>query len=139
VIRPGEAVFVDSGAWIGLALMTDARHDQALEQLELLQRAGARLHTSVPVVIETFTFLDRKAYRDIALSWKDSIHERGVVKILPCEFHDLQDSWEYFRRLDLRKLSAVDATSFAIMKRAQIRVAFTFDHHFAAAGFKLVA
>jgi predicted nucleic acid-binding protein len=137
-MRAGEAVFVDSGAWIALALITDERHEQALEQLELLQEARARLHTSVPVIIETFTFLDRKAYRDIAISWKDSLHERGVVKILPCELRDLQESWHYFRR-DFRKLSAVDATSFAIMKRARIRIAFTFDHHFAAAGFKLVA
>jgi predicted nucleic acid-binding protein len=137
-MRAGEAVFVDSGAWIALALITDPRHDQALEQLEHRQEARARLHTSVPVIIETFTFLDRKAYRDIALSWKDSLYERGVVKILPCELRDLQACWEYFR-MDLRKLSAVDATSFAIMKRARIRVAFTFDHHFAAVGFKMAA
>jgi uncharacterized protein len=51
---------------------------------------------------------------------------------------DLARSWEYFRRTDLRKLSAVDATSFAIMKRAGIRVAFTFDHHFVAVGFRMV-
>jgi hypothetical protein len=34
---------------------------------------------------------------------------------------------------------AVDATSFTIMKRARIRLAFAFDHHFAVAGFRLVA
>jgi predicted nucleic acid-binding protein len=39
----------------------------------------------------------------------------------------------------LHELSAVDATSFAVMRRARIRTAFTFDHHFAAAGFRLVA
>jgi predicted nucleic acid-binding protein len=94
---------------------------------------------AVPVVIETFTFLDRNANRDVALAWKISIHERGIVKILPCELRDLEQSWEYFRRTDLHKLSAVDATSFAIMKRARIRLAFTFDHHFAVAGYRLVA
>jgi predicted nucleic acid-binding protein len=31
-----------------------------------------------------------------------------------------------------------DATSFTIMKRAGIRNAYTFDHYFAVAGFKLV-
>jgi predicted nucleic acid-binding protein len=36
-------------------------------------------------------------------------------------------------------LSAVDATSFAIMKRARIRLACAFDHHFAVVGFRLVA
>ena len=138
-MRQGEAVFVDSGAFVALAVPSDGLHARALEHLELLENARARLYTSIPVVIETFTFLERNAYRDMALSWKDSIYERGATKILPCELRDLQESWEYFRRLDLRKLSAVDATSFAIMKREKIRVAFTFDHHFAAAGFKLVA
>ena len=70
---------------------------------------------------------------------RDSIYKPGTVKILPCELRDLEQSWEYFRRSDLHKLSAVDATSFAIMKRARIRLAFAFDHHFAVAGYRLVA
>ena len=58
--------------------------------------------------------------------------------ILPCELRDLEQSWQYFRRADLHKLSAVDATSFAIMKRARIRLAYTFDYHFSVVGFRLV-
>ena len=139
MIRQGEAAFADSGAWIALALTRDPLHASAREQWESLQRAGARLHTSIPVVIETFTFLDRNANRDVALAWKEAIYRDGKLKILPCELRDLEQSWAYFRRRDLHKLSAVDATSFAIMKRARIRLAFAFDHHFAMAGFKLVA
>lgn len=138
-MRQREAAFVDSGAWIALALTRDPLHAQAREQWEILQGAGARLHTSIPVVIETFTFLERNANRDVALTWKGSIYKPGTVKILACELRDLERSWEYFRRPDLHKLSAVDATSFAIMKRARIRIAFAFDHHFAVAGFRLVA
>jgi predicted nucleic acid-binding protein len=138
-MRHGEAAFVDSGAWIALALSRDPLHLQAREQWNVLQGAGARLHTSVPVVIETFTFLDRNANRDVALTWKDLIYKPRTVKILACELRDLEQSWEHFRRQDLHKLSAVDATSFAIMKRSRIRVAFTFDHHFSVAGFRLVA
>jgi predicted nucleic acid-binding protein len=138
-MRQREAAFVDSSAWIALALSRDPLHAHAREQWDLLQAAGARLHTSVPVVVETFTFLDRNANRDVALAWKDSIYERGMVKILACELRDLEQSWEYFRRRDLHKLSAVDATSFVIMKRARIRLAFTFDHHFSVVGFRLVA
>ncbi len=137
-MRQREAVFVDSGAWIALALSRDPLHAQAREQWDLLQGAGAKLHTSVPVVIETFTFLDRNANRDVALRWKDAIYEGGTIRILPCELRDLEQSWEYFRRADLHKLSAVDATSFAIMKRVRIRLAYAFDHHFAAVGFRLV-
>jgi predicted nucleic acid-binding protein len=137
-MRQGQSVFVDSGAWIALALSRDPLHPQAQEQWRLLHGAGAKLYTSVPVVIETFTFLDRNANRDVALAWRDSIYDRGTVKILPCELRDLEHSWEYFRRADLHKLSAVDATSFAIMKREHIRFAYTFDHHFVAVGFRPV-
>jgi predicted nucleic acid-binding protein len=137
-MRQGEAVFVDSGAWIALALSRDPLHALAREQWDRLQAVGAKLHTSIPVVIETFTFLDRNANRDVALAWKEAVYRSGSTKILPCELRDLQQSWEYFRRPDLHKLSAVDATSFAIMRRARIRLAYTFDHHFAAVGFRLV-
>src|SRR3989338_4975496 len=138
-MRQGETVFVDSGAWIALALSRDPLHAQAREQWDILHGSGAKLHTSVPVVIETFTFLERNANRDVALTWKGSIYKPRTVKILPCELRDLEQSWEYFRRADLHKLSAVDATSFVIMKRARIRLAFAFDHHFAVAGYRLVA
>ena len=138
-MRQNERVFVDSGAWIALALSRDPLHGQAREQWDLLRGAGAKLYTSVPVVIETFTFLDRNANRDVALTWKEAVYHPGTVKILPCEPTDLKQSWDYFRRPGLPKLSAVDATSFAIMKRARIRIAYSFDHHFSAAGFRLVA
>jgi uncharacterized protein len=138
-MRRGETAFVDSGAWIALALARDPLHESARAQWEILRGAAAKLHTSIPVVIETFTFLERNARRDVALAWKEAIYTPGTVKLVPCGLEDLEQSWTYFRRADLHKLSAVDATSFVIMKRLRIRIAFTFDHHFAAAGFRLVA
>jgi len=137
-MRQGEAVFVDSGAWIALALSQDPLHERAREQWDMLHSAGAKLHTSIPVVIETFTFLDRNANRDVALAWKDAVYKPGTARLLPCEPRDLDQSWAYFRRADLHKLSAVDATSFAIMKRRRISLAYTFDHHFAVVGFRMV-
>src|SRR5690606_28523174 len=113
-------------------------HGRAREQWEILHRAGAKLHTSVPVVMETFTFLDRNANRDVALLWKESVYEAARPEILPCELEDLEESWGYFRRPDLHKLSAVDASSFGIMTRAGITLAYAFDYHFPVAGFRLV-
>ena len=65
-MREGEAVFVDTGAWIALAVSRDPLHARAREQWEILEGAGARLHTSVAVVLETFTFLARNTARDVA-------------------------------------------------------------------------
>ncbi len=137
MMRQREAVFVDTGAWIALALTRDPLHVRAREMWETLLGHGASFATSIPVVLETATFLERNADRDVALSWKDSLPAVSNLRTLICDLKDLERSWEYFARRDLYRLSAVDATSFAIMKRHKIRLAFTFDHHFASAGFRI--
>lgn len=136
--RGEDAVFVDTGAWIALALSADPLFPRAEEAWLELRRTGARLYTSVPILIETFTFLERNAARDVALAWKDSLGKVPFLKVLECTKRDLSAAWAYFGRRDLHKLSAVDATSFVLMSRRKIRRAFTFDHHFAKVGFVLV-
>ena len=137
-MRPGELVFVDTGAWIALALTRDPLHARARASWEGLLGAGAGVYTSIPVVLETFTFLDRNATRSVALAWKDSLETVARLKVLPCTVKDLDAAWAYFDRPDLHKLSAVDATSFVLMSERRIRVAFAFDSHFATAGFRMV-
>lgn len=137
-MRVGERVFVDAGSWIALALTRDPLHLRARATWESLTGAGARLYTSAPIVLETFTFLDRNAARDVALAWKDSLKTVARLKVLPCTERDLAHAWKYFRRPDSHKLSAVDAVSFVLMAQRRIRVAFAFDGHFATAGFRLV-
>ncbi len=137
-MKHGEAVFVDSGAWIALALTRDPLHDRACQAWQTVTDMGARLHTAVPVVLETFTFLERNATRDVAIAWKESLEGMKTLRVLACSVADMKQAWKYFERPDLHKLSAVDATSFVLMSRAHIRWAFAFDHHFAIVGFRLV-
>jgi predicted nucleic acid-binding protein len=137
-MRSGMPVFVDTGAWIALALTRDPVHARAREAWQDQMEAGARLHTSVPPGLETFTFLERNALREVALDWKESLDRLPRLKILECAVSDMNRAFTYFARRDLYKLSAVDATSFVLMQRAKIRTAFAFDHHFASAGFRMV-
>jgi len=137
-MRAGELVFVDTGAWIALALTRDPLHPRAAETWALLASAGARLHTSVSIVVETFTFLDRNTTRNVALAWKDSLNVVPRLRVWPCTSRDLEHAWKYFERPDFHKLSAVDALSFVLMAQRRIRVAFAFDGHFATAGFRMV-
>ena len=137
-MRAGQLVFVDTGAWIALALTRDPLHQRASETWEHLASTGATLHTSVSIVVETFTFLDRNTTRNVALVWKDSLKAVPRLRVLPCTSRDLEQAWKYFERPDLHKLSAVDALSFSLMVQRRIRVAFAFDSHFAAAGFRMV-
>jgi len=138
VIRTAELVFVDTGAWIALALTRDPLHARAAAAWTMLLGAGAKLHTSVSIVVETFTFLDRNTTREVALTWKDSLSSVARLRLLPSTKRDLEKAWRHFERADLHKLSAVDAQSFVLMAERRIRVAFAFDGHFAAAGFRMV-
>ena len=131
-------VFVDTGAWIALALTRDPHHDAAVASWDALEGQGAKLATSVSVVLETFTFLERTTSRATAIRWRDELGVLPRLRILECTRSDLAACWRWFQRDDLHKLSAVDATSFAIMTRERIRVAFTFDHHFLVVGFRAV-
>jgi len=137
-MRAGELVFVDTGAWIALALTRDPLHGRAAETWALLAGTGARLHTSVSILVETFTFLDRNTTRTVALGWKDSLKAVPRLRVLPCTSRGLAQAWKYFERHDFHKLSAVDALSFVLMAQRRIRVAFAFDGHFATAGFRIV-
>lgn len=132
------SIFVDSGAWIALALTRDPHHAAATASWDALLGQGARLATSVPVVLETFTFLERTTSRATAIRWKDTLGEVPRLRIVECTRADLTACWRWFERNELHKLSAVDASSFAIMTRERMRVAFTFDHHFLAVGFRSV-
>jgi predicted nucleic acid-binding protein len=138
VIRVGEAVFVDTGAWIALALTRDPLHPRAAAAWAELLSAGAKLQTSVLVAIETFTFLDRNTTRQVALTWKESLSTVRTLRLLPSTRRDLERAWKYFERTDLHKLSAVDAVSFVLMTDRRIRMAFAFDGHFAEAGFQMI-
>lgn len=137
-MRAGELVFVDTGAWIALALTRDPLHSRASETWARLASTGAKLHTSASIVVETFTFLDRNTERKVALAWKDSLEVVPRLRVLPCTSRDLEHAWTFFERPDFHKLSAVDALSFVLMAQRRIRVAFAFDGHFATAGFRLV-
>ena len=137
-MRDRTALFVDSGAWIALALTRDPLHNRALETWNQVMVSYRTICTSVPVVLETFTFLDRNTARDVARRWKDSLSATARLRVLDCTASDVRNAWAYFEQKDLHKLSAVDATSFVLMKKHGIKSAFAFDHHFASVGFRLV-
>lgn len=134
----GKRVFVDSGAWIALALTNDPYHVRARAAWADLGAASTRLVTSIPVVVETFTFLDRNTNRTVAMAWRDQVTAMRRLQVVECSLADLTRSWAWFDRRDLVRLSAVDATSFAIMQRLRIGVAFAFDQHFSHAGFDVI-
>ena len=48
------------------------------------------------------------------------------------------EAWDLFHRWGGSGANPVDCASFAIMRRMNIRKAFTFDQHFRTAGFEII-
>ena len=137
MIRPGERIFVDTGAWIALAVVPDGMHERARDIWSQLLAAGARPLVSMPVLLETFTYLQRKISADLAARWWQSLDAVQFLERIECTNAELRAAMPYLARRELHKLSLVDATSFVLMKKHKLRVAFTFDTHFVTAGFRL--
>lgn len=131
-------VFVDTGAWLAMALSRDPYHERARTTWSTLTVGKSPLTTSVPVVMETISFLERNAPTGIARAWRSSLVAVPRLKIAECSLTDMTKSWSWFEYPGLQRLSAVDATSFVLMQRLKIRTAFAFDQHFAQAGFALL-
>ena len=83
-------VFVDTGAWTALALSRDPLHSRALTAWEELAEHHARIVTSVSVILETVTFLDRHATRDVALKWKASLDSTTNFRVLARNKDDMR-------------------------------------------------
>ena len=120
-MKSGEAVFVDSGTWIALALTRDPFHLRVVEAWQGMAELRPKLYTSAPVALETFTFLDRNAARDVALGWKEALKVVDGLTVLACTAEDIELAWKYFEHRDLHKLSAVDTTSFLLSNKGAIK------------------
>ncbi len=139
MISPAEKVFVDTGAWIALAITRDPYHERARSGWSLLLEQGAKIFTSLPVVLETFTYLDRRGSRELALQWKKSLDSVKRLSVLTISSIDFESAWPYLYRKEFHKLGLVDATSFVLMRKHKIKIALAFDIHFSIAGFRFAS
>lgn len=128
-------IFVDTGAFVARYLAGDAYHQEAVEGWRELQRRGGRWCTSNLVLSEAFTLLARRAGHAFAATRAHTIYrsERAVV-LRPSEEEEIEALGEMKRYADQR-VSFADCVSFVLMRHHGLTRAFTFDRHFALAGF----
>lgn len=130
-----EEVFVDTGAWLALALTDDDHHQLAGRTLSRLFASSVRLVTTNHVVGETYTFLAKMRSPHIALTFIEHIEQSMVLDRIFVEEDTEEKAYSLLRQYADHRFSFVDATSFVVMKELEIKRAFAFDQHFATAGF----
>jgi len=130
----GRKVFVDTGAWIALAVVRDEYHKRARAIFELIVAGGLKQVTSNLIISETYTFLRYHIDYRAAMRFLESIKEAETMGFLHLIYST--PAIEKKAALLLKKyhdqlISYVDAVSFAILEQhSDIQDVFTFDGHF---------
>ncbi len=94
--------------------------------------------TSNVVLDETFTLLGRRASYAFAAGRARSLLGSSALTILRPDAEDEQAAVDLFAKFSDQQVSFTDCTSFVLMRRSGLGRAFTFDRHFATAGFETV-
>ena len=133
-----DKIFVDTGWFKGMIDKSDEHHIRARSIYRGLKKNRSALLTTNFVVGETFTLVRRSC----GLYWAKKLNElltslKSSLEIERVTGEDEGRVWEWFW-YDWKRLSYLDCTSFAVMKRLGLKKVATFDEHFEMAGFERV-
>jgi len=131
-------IFVDTGAFVGRCIERDQYHQIAVDYWAELARRRLRCYTSSFVLDEAFTLIGRIAGNNFAAERARNIYASRSMEILRPDASVETEALEFFTKDADKDVSYTDCISFVLMKRARLRRVFSFDSHFAHAGFVVV-
>lgn len=130
-------IFVDTGAFLARYIQRDQHHTAATELWRELRRDGRHCFTSNFVLDETITLLARRSTYHFAVERARNLLGSRSLSILRPDEGDETAALDRFRKYADQSVSFTDCISFVLMKKYNITCAFSFDRHFAIAGFKV--
>lgn len=128
-------IFVDTGAFLARYLRPDQHHERAREAWAAIADRRWRCFTSNFVLDETFTLLGRRASYDFAVARARNILASDALEVLRPNADDELRALDLFAKYADQQVSFTDCVSFVLVRRARIERVFSFDAHFARAGF----
>jgi len=132
-----HAVLVDTSAFYALQSTGDPReHALAAAAAERFEANQALLVTTDYVLDETYTLLRSALGNRAAVRFGREIR-RGGIEIVQVDPDIQEEAWRIFQRYADKDFSFTDCTSFAVMRRGKIGLAFTLDRHFRQFGFEV--
>ena len=131
-------IFVDTGAWLGRLHPRDQYHQLASEIWREIELHDEPCATSSLVFSELWTLLGRRlGYRAAAQRAREIFRAESIDVLRPDEDDEMK-ALAYFEKFSDQGVGFTDCVSFALMRRHRIKRVFTFDRHFALAGFEAV-
>jgi len=127
-------LFIDTGAFFALSDRSDRHHETAVDIARHVAAEGIQTFTTDYVVAETYSLIMYKVGQAPARNWLSNLE----VRVEFGDTDDLDSAKAVLGTYNSLELSLVDALSMAIMRRTRTGQVFTFDRHFAAAGFQVL-
>lgn len=128
-------IFIDTGAFLARYIERDQYHEAAVDHWQQLHDDRRQCFTSNLVLDETITLLGRRASYEFAAERARSFFESNLLSILRPDENDDLKAVELFQKYADQSVSFTDCVSFVLMEKRNIKIAFSFDHHFGVAGF----
>lgn len=130
-------IFIDTSGLLALWLEGDSKHDAAVAAMDALRADRERFSTSNFILDEVVTLAGRRAGARFAVARARNILDAKVLAMLRPDAEDERFALTLYEKFFDQGVGFTDAVSFALMRRHRIKRAFTFDRHFADAGFTL--
>jgi predicted nucleic acid-binding protein len=128
-------VFIDTSAFYALLDRDDENHQEARRVWGEFLDSEHPLITTNYILVETFALLQRRIGIRAVRGFQSDIVPVVEVEFVTSDLHRLGVA--ALLSASRRKLSLVDCVSFEVMRHSGITLAFAFDSHFKAQGFRI--
>lgn len=130
---------MDTGAWLAAVHVRDQFHAPAAAALRRLREGRVRLIVTNLILAELhrhllFALGPARAAQVVETLVADPLTD----EVFTGEAHQSAALGDWIRRFADQPFTLTDAVSFAVMRAERIEAAFTFDRHFAVAGFRTI-
>lgn len=134
-----STIFVDTSGWLAAINTRDSRHHDVVETYDDLVARRTSFVTSNLVVAEMHILIVRDRGATAGCALLDAIYTDPLYRVIAVD-RDLESeaAERWLRRFTDQRFSLADAVSFEIMRRERIGEALALDHHFEAAGYRLL-
>lgn len=121
-------IFIDTGPFITNSVTTDPDYQKIHSLFESYLHEG--FVTTSDVISETINWFTRKITINVTVEAGKILIEGELAKIININYEDRLEALGILKKYSDQNLSFTDATSFAVIKRLDIKKVFSLDKHF---------
>ncbi|MEW6226755.1 MAG: PIN domain-containing protein [Bacillota bacterium] len=128
-------VFADASGLVALADGDDHQHVAAAIYARSAPLVPGWFVTTNYVLDKTFTVLRSRIGLSHTVAFGEALMKSNLCSIVQVDAQVQELAWEWFKKYADKGFNFTDCTSFVVMTALSLQEAFTFDRHFAQAGF----